>query len=163
MRGLKKLSLTQTDIKRLLAHREPFLFLSHAKHNVAGERLVAMLTPPPPATPPAPPTRTVLLEALGQAGALVVRQHDAYAHEPLPAFAAMRDVAFRCWPAGVRADAPVEVSAQLVKARRARFGVVHARATIDGQAEPVCQAELVFSFLEGGGRERRKEEAGSSG
>lgn len=153
MRGLKKLTLSLSDIKALLAHRPPFLFLASARHNVAGERVTARLAPPPA---PSPPPRGVLLEALGQAGALVVRQHGAYAHEPLPAFAAMRDVRFRPWPAGAAPDAGVDLRAELVRARRARFGVVKAQALVDGVEEPVCSAEFVFSFLESGGKEMRK-------
>lgn len=153
MRGLKKLTLSLSDIKSLLAHRAPFLFLASARHNVAGEHVIARLAPPASA---APPTRTVLLEALGQAGALVVRQHAAYAHEPLPAFAAMRDVRFRDWPSAADAAAGVDLRAQLVRARRARFGVVKAEALVDGVEKPVCSAEFVFSFLEGGGKEMRK-------
>lgn len=152
MRGLKKLSLSLSDIKSLLAHRAPFLYLASARHNVAGSQLTAALAPPASA---APPTRTVLLEALGQAGALVVRQHEAYAHEPLPAFAAMRGVLFRDWPDGVGREAAVDLDARLLHARRARFGVVKARALVEGEVA-VCEAEFVFSFLEGGGKERQK-------
>lgn len=63
--------LSKTNIYRLLLHRPPFLFINGAVENVIGRRVVAyhelqhgreMLD------------RFKLLEAMGQAGALVLRQ-----------------------------------------------------------------------------------------
>jgi hypothetical protein len=74
-----------------------------------------------------------------------IEQMPAYASQPFPAFAAMKDVRWSAWPPGARVSR-VEFAAKLVQGKRARFGIVHASAAADGR-HVVCEAELWFSFL----------------
>lgn len=61
-------ALSGHDIRRLIAHRKPFLFLDYATENVIGEHVVAVQNVK------SPPSRLHVLEGLGQASALVIRQ-----------------------------------------------------------------------------------------
>ena len=63
--------LSAADIRRLLLHRPPFLFLDGAIENVICERVVAFYDS---WTKRRRLARLELLEAMGQAGALVLRQ-----------------------------------------------------------------------------------------
>lgn len=64
--------LNRADIERLLAHRKPFLFITRAAQNVPGQSIVGFVEESPSLS--FPPPQIFLLEALGQAGALVVKQ-----------------------------------------------------------------------------------------
>lgn len=64
--------LSRADIEHLLAHRAPFLFITRAAQNVPGKSIVGYIEESP--SLPFPPPQIVILEALGQAGALVVKQ-----------------------------------------------------------------------------------------
>jgi hypothetical protein len=66
--------LCRPQILSLLAHREPFLFLDYAKDNVAGESVIGIMRIAGDARGAVPPNRSTLLEGLGQASALVIRQ-----------------------------------------------------------------------------------------
>jgi hypothetical protein len=66
------LNLGLADVRRLLAHREPFLFVNCAKENVIGKSIIGIMRLSADAE--CPPSRTILLEAMGQACALVIRQ-----------------------------------------------------------------------------------------
>lgn len=70
--GLSRRILTSAQVKRLLPHRDPFLFIDHALENMVGKSLVGVMKASPSLR--FPPPRSVLLEAMGQAGALVVLQ-----------------------------------------------------------------------------------------
>jgi hypothetical protein len=70
--GRHGLYLGLADVRRLLAHREPFLFLDCAKENVIGKSIIGVMRLRADAE--YPPSRSILLEAMGQASALVIRQ-----------------------------------------------------------------------------------------
>jgi hypothetical protein len=67
-------TLCRSQILRLLAHRKPFLFLDYAKDNVAGESVIGVMRIAGGARGAVLPNRSTVLEGLGQASALVIRQ-----------------------------------------------------------------------------------------
>lgn len=73
-----KVGLSGMQIKRLIAHREPFLLLSYAVENVIGKRVTAVARQNDKLTLP---SRLHMLEGLGQTSALLIRQvRDSPAH-----------------------------------------------------------------------------------
>lgn len=66
----------------------------------------------------------------------------------------MNDVVWKDWPEAMKGmedrtgPGLVEVKAKLVRAKK-RFGVVHANANVAGGDAVLCEAELVFSFIDG--------------
>lgn len=64
--------LSGAQVKKLLAHRRPFLFIDHAVENDIGKSIVGVMKAGQNSQ--SLPSRSVVLEAMGQAGALVVRQ-----------------------------------------------------------------------------------------
>lgn len=63
--------LSRQQILRLIQHRGPFLFLSYAENNVPGQSVVGVLESPSGSRRI---SRAILLEGLGQSGALIIRQ-----------------------------------------------------------------------------------------
>lgn len=68
MRGV---ALCETQVKKLLAHREPFLFIRHVIKNDIGKSITAVALQD---TRLNIPEQLHLLEGLGQASALLIRQ-----------------------------------------------------------------------------------------
>lgn len=64
--------LSQNQILHLLAHRSPFLFLSRARGNVVGKSVMGVMDLD--SLPSSELSRSILLEGLGQSGALIIRQ-----------------------------------------------------------------------------------------
>lgn len=74
-------------------------------------------------------------------------QHPKYSNEMFPAFAGMRHVSWHPWPVNGSGATQVYCAAELVDARRSRFGIVRAAARVGGFSDPVCEADFLFSFL----------------
>lgn len=66
-----------------------------------------------------------------------------FADKPLPVFAAMRNIH---WRQIEEHCGEILYSAKLSRIARNRFGVVEARAHLDGQT--LCSGELTFSFID---------------
>lgn len=71
MTRASKVLLSERQIKKLLAHREPFLLVHHAIENVIGERVTAVARQNDSL---AVPSRLHMLEGLGQTSALLIKQ-----------------------------------------------------------------------------------------
>lgn len=171
--------LTGRQIRALIAHREPFLFVSHAIHNRVGSSITTAAKLGPESVLP---VYLQLLEGLGQTSALLIRQVSStqshittrtdqvsktrllgltikfmfplplctqqmpqYKQKPLPVFAAMRDVRWGNTHSRFL-DQHLLFTAELKRAAAARFGVVCARAHVDGAV--MCSGELLFSFID---------------
>jgi len=63
--------LREVDIKRLLAHREPFLLVHHAIENIIGKRVTTVSRQ---GIANVRPNSLQILEGLGQTSALLLRQ-----------------------------------------------------------------------------------------
>lgn len=72
---IRRILLSERDIKRLIAHREPFLLIRNAIENEIGKRVTATARQPLSDTTP---TQLQLLEGMGQASALLIRQVRCY-------------------------------------------------------------------------------------
>lgn len=163
-----RIVLSGSQIKKLIAHREPFLLLRHATENVIGKRVTAVARQNDSLIVP---SRLHLLEGLGQASALLIRQvrhiptrhhisipyeisrisdkldcrlqMPIYSDKPIPVFAAMRNVK---WIPDEGRVGVVTYAVELKRAIRSRFGVVDARAHL--REHLLCSAEMTFSFLD---------------
>lgn len=141
MTGARKILLSERQIKKVLAHREPFLLVHHAIENVIGEKVTTVARQNDDLTIP---SRLQILEGLGQTSALLIKQMPMYERQSLPVFASMRNV---FWNDIGKSQGMVLYTAELQRASRSRFGIVDAYACV-GDSK-ICTGELVFSFLEG--------------
>lgn len=135
----KAIALSAIDLRKLLAHREPYLLVSHAIDNILGKSITVVASQ---TSNNFFPHQLQILEALGQASAVLIRQMPQYKHKGQPVFAAMRDVTWHI-PSETN-SVPLLLTAQLQRPARKKFGFVTAFATLNHQT--ICTASLTFSF-----------------
>lgn len=66
-----RILLSESQVKKLIAHREPFLFVRHAVENKIGERITVVARQNDELNVP---TSLHMLEGMGQTSALLIRQ-----------------------------------------------------------------------------------------
>ncbi len=142
--------LTQEEIKTIIPHREPFLFLDEVTELEPGIRGRGKLEIGPAQIwleghfPDYPVFPGVLLtEALAQLGSVVVlSQENLQGYIPL--FAGLDQVKFR---RQVRPGDTVELEIEIIRAKKT-FGVGRGRATVEGKT--VVDGKLKFALFAGG-------------
>lgn len=70
-RASSRIALSEERVKKLIAHREPFLLIRHAIENVIGGHVVAVARQNAKLEVPMP---FLLLEGMAQTGAVLIRQ-----------------------------------------------------------------------------------------
>ena len=141
-------SLTREQIKEIIPHRDPFLFLDEIVELIPGQRAVALKEVRPeephfrghfPGQPIMP--GVLIVEALAQAGAVAALSLPENGGK-LVLFAGIDGVRFK------RPVVPGDTLRLEVEMTRMRgaIGKAEARATVDG--ELACKAELTFAIAE---------------
>jgi beta-hydroxyacyl-ACP dehydratase FabZ len=139
--------IDEEEIKRLLPHREPFLFIDGVLEMEPGERIVAVKRFRPeeeffrghfPGNPVVP--GVIIVEALAQAGGIL-----AYATDPeikkMPALVGLENVKFR---KPVLPGMEVKLNVQILK-RRAQIWRMKSEAFVEGIK--VAEAEILASLF----------------
>lgn len=144
-----KVVLTHEDIRRILAHRYPFLFVDRVIEYEPGVRAVGIKNvtinepffqghfPERPIMPGA-----LLVEAMAQVGGIVCAQlPDAVGKIPL--LVRVNKARFR--QQVVPGDQLI-ITADQLRVRQRRFGIMETQATVDG--ELVAEAQIMFSLVD---------------
>eukprot|EP00741_Cyanophora_paradoxa_P000311 tig00000403_g302.t1 len=132
--------LERADVLRLLEQKPPFLYVDRCVENVYGKRVKALRTVLPEEVPF---EQMLLVEAIAQAGSLIVRQMPEYARL-LPVFSAMKDVQFSGLEPATGDELVVDAELLGVKARKLGVltGSVHVRERL------ACKGTIWFSFVD---------------
>lgn len=141
-------ALTQEQIKKIIPHRDPFLFLDEVTELVPGERTVALKQvhaeephfqghfPGQPIMP-----GVLIVEALAQAGAVAALSLPENKGK-IVLFAGIDGVRFK---RPVVPGDTLRLEVEMTK-MRGRIGKAEARATVNGDL--ACRAELTFAIAE---------------
>lgn len=137
--------MNQEEIKKILPHREPFLFLDEITELISLKRAVGVkyITEDEfyfkghfPGKPVMP--GVIIIESLAQVGAVILLSHEDYRGK-IAYFTGISNAKFR--KSVVPGDKLI-LECELTKFR-ASFGFGTAKAYVDGQL--VCEAELSFA------------------
>lgn len=137
--------MNQAEIKNILPHREPFLFLDEITELVSLKRAVGIkyITEDEfyfkghfPGKPVMP--GVIIIESLAQVGAVILLSHEDYRGK-IAYFTGIQNAKFR--KSVVPGDKLI-LECELTKFRSS-FGFGTAKAYVDGQL--VCEAELSFA------------------
>ena len=131
--------LCQRQIKLLIAHRHPMLYINQVLENEVGRYVIAESNQ-------AVSSGLGQLEAMGQAAAILLRNDPMYSVYRYPVFASMSNVEWFDEPKKEVREVRVIARYSESKRKRERFGFVDARAVADEKYE-LCRAELCFSFI----------------
>ncbi len=139
------MNMNQEEIKKILPHREPFLFLDEITELISLKRAVGVkyITEDEfyfkghfPGKPVMP--GVIIIESLAQVGAVILLSHEDYRGK-IAYFTGISNAKFR--KSVVPGDKLI-LECELTKFR-ASFGFGTAKAYVDGQL--VCEAELSFA------------------
>lgn len=134
------------EIKEILPHRYPFLLVDRVTEIVEGKSIKAYKNvsanepffqghfPGKPVMP-----GVLILEALAQAGAIIVLQQDEFKGK-IPLFAGADKVK---WRQMVVPGDKLELNVEMIRVR-SRMGIGKGIATVDGKK--VCEAEIMFAI-----------------
>ena len=140
--------MTQEDIKKVIPHRDPFLFLDEIieleplkravgiKHITEHEYYFKGHFPETPVMP-----GVIIIESLAQVGATILLTHPDY-HGKLALFTGIKNAKFR---KSVVPGDKLFLECELTKIRR-NFGYGVAKAYVDNQL--VCEAEISFAVAD---------------
>lgn len=134
--------LSCDQIMSLIDHRPPFLFLDRVVLNEPGVRCVAIKL----LSKGHEFGAHAVLEALGQAGSLAVRQHPGVPADVLPVFSGFKELKFGAVSASASGAELVVLDVQVASIRPARHGVLRARAQL-AQSTGVLGSVLVEGAL----------------
>jgi len=116
-------------IRRLLPHREPFLFVDRVVDSVPGVSCITLLRTEALRERSNP--SLWILEAMGQTGAIAVRMSPRYAHKRFPVFVGMKEVEWFCLDRRTEWESvSVICEANLVGPERRQLGTVEVTAFV---------------------------------